>query len=67
MIDISKVISESLHEGVQAVLSENKQAKPDNVDEQERLIQLLLRHSSILLRNYHVALREELRRQGIQI
>lgn len=67
MIDFNKIVSDSLHESIQRIIERHEQNKPILADETEQLIRLLLDHSSILLKNYHVALCDELRQQGIHV
>lgn len=63
MIDFEKIIKDSMRQA-QAMpkLKETPNATPYMV-----FSEILIKYSACLLANYHQALREELRRQGVEI
>lgn len=68
MIDINKICVSAVQENVNSFVKE-VQSKP-NVSEDESLVRVykaLMKHSELLLKKYHTALKEELKRNDVEI
>lgn len=67
MIDLNKVVSDSTDDMIKEFTS--AQDRPEIFDETlvDAICRLMIKHSKVLLQNYHQALQAELLGQGIHI